>query len=712
MKYSIVLQQNEADCGAACLATAVKYHNRKIPISQIREAIGDPRLGNTIIGLKRGAENLGFIAQQVRASPELLKNLRKLSLPAIIHWQGYHWVVLYGKDAGKYVIADPAVGIRYLTTQELLEAWTNGLMLLLNPGELQLPKSLRNNSGNYGHFVDKILSSRHLIIEIVLLNIIFGVLALVLPLSLRVIVDEILNTGDTQFLANLMIGVIFLTLFQGLVNFFQANLIANFTQHLNLELVLKFLQKVLDLPLKCFYLYSSQEITGRLSEIGITNQLIAKVTVTLPGQIFAGIASLFLMLIFSLKLTIVAIFTAMIMGIIVLIYLPLVEKKTQRIILTIEANQSLFSETYQGAITVKSNNTQSQIWSELNLRFGYLANLILRKVQTNIFSFSSGEIVEGLSNIIILWMGSYLVITGEISLGQLLAFYLMKGNVYKLLELMLSYSDELALIKTSNKRLSKVTDNWPQESQKSNWIRIQDQTDIIISNLGFSYSEKVTLLQDISVVIPGGKVTAIIGKSGCGKSTLAKLITRLYTLDQGNISYGNYNQQDLDLECLRQQVVLVPQESNFWNRSLVDNFRLIHPDANLEAIVQACQIVCADEFIKKLPDKYQTILGESAVNLAAGEKQRLAIARAVVKNPPILILDESTSLLDPILEAEVLERLLEYRRGKTTILITHSPRVIRRSDWVILLAQGGVKRQGTPNNLIQVAGEHLPFLNL
>ena len=205
---------------------------------------------------------------------------------------------------------------------------------------------------------------------------------------------------------------------------------------------------------------------------------------------------------------------------------------------------------------------------------------------------------------------------------------------------------------------------------------------------------------------------ALIGKSGCGKSTLAKLIAGLYTLQSGNIRIGLYNQQDLSLESLRQQVILVPQEPHFWSRSIVENFRLGAPHVSFEQIVRACEIAGADEFVSKLPAKYQTILGEFGANISGGQRQRLAIARAIVTDPPILILDESTGGLDPVSEAQVLDQLFEHRQGKTTILITHRPQVINRADWVIMLDGGKLQSQGSLEELKFRRGEHQDFILL
>lgn len=219
------------------------------------------------------------------------------------------------------------------------------------------------------------------------------------------------------------------------------------------------------------------------------------------------------------------------------------------------------------------------------------------------------------------------------------------------------------------------------------------------TNLNFHQTRRVALLEDFSMQMPGGKLIALVGKSGCRKSSIAKLLAGLYPLTSGNIRFSQYNLQDLPLDCLGQQVVLVSQEPHFWSRSIIENFHLGDRPVTFEQIVQACSIAGADEFISKLPDKYQTILGEFGANLSGGQRQRLVIAKAIVTEPPILILDESTSGLDTESEAQVLENLLAQRRGKTTILISHRPHVIDRADWIIVLEAGRLKTAGSPEDL-------------
>ncbi|MBE9013069.1 ATP-binding cassette domain-containing protein, partial [Pseudanabaenaceae cyanobacterium LEGE 13415] len=260
---------------------------------------------------------------------------------------------------------------------------------------------------------------------------------------------------------------------------------------------------------------------------------------------------------------------------------------------------------------------------------------------------------------------------------------------------------------------SEVIDATPevQNQTQKPFAHLSGDADIVCHRLNFHHAGRVDLMENFSLSLPGGNAIALIGTSGCGKSTLAKLIAGLYEPNSGNIRIGYYNLQDLSLDCLRQQVIYVPQDAHFWSRSIVENFRLGTPYISFEQIVKACQIAGADDFISQLPNQYQTVLGEFGANLSGGQRQRLAIARGIVTDPPVLILDESTAGLDPVSEAQVLDRLLKSRQGRTTIMITHRPSVIDRADWVVLLDRGVVKIQGSPSELKAQSGEHLKFLS-
>jgi ATP-binding cassette, subfamily C, bacterial len=712
MKYQIVLQHGEEDCGAACIATIAKHYGRTFAMSRIREVVGTGQLGTTLVGLRRGAESLGFHARQVKAAPQLIDKLSEVPLPAIIHWKGCHWVVLYGQKNKKYIIADPGVGIRYVRHDELTAAWANRIMLLLIPDEIHFYQQESDKINGFNRLLTRILPYRNILTEAVVINLVMGILALANPFLIQILTDDVLVQNDTYLLTSVAISAVVMTIFSITLKLVQTNLIAHFAQRLELGLILDFGKQILRLPLTYYETRRSGEIISRLRDIEEINQLASQVILHLPNQLFVALVSLGLMYSYNSKLFFLSIFSAFLMTLTTFIYLPKLRRQIRDVIVYKSENQGVLIESFKGILTLKTANAAPQAWEEIQYRFGSLAHLNFRTIQIAIANHVFSGLVSGIGTIAILWVGSNLAIAQELSIGQLLAFNTMSINVTILINTLIDIIEEFTRVQTAVQRITEIIDTTPedQNEQRKPWADIHSNAEIICTKINFHHVGRVELLENFSLIIPGGKVTALIGRSGCGKSTLAKLIAGLYPLKSGNICYGIYNQKDLSLECRRQQVILVPQETHFWSRSILDNFRLSYPNGSFEQIVKACQIAGADEFIKELPDNYQTILGEFGVNLSGGQKQKLAIARTLVANPSILILDESTSALDPISEAEVLDKILYHRQDKTTILISHRPRVIGRANFIVFLEKGQVKIQGSPQELHSQSGEHLEFL--
>ncbi len=712
MKYQVVTQHSEADCGAACLASLAKYYGRTFTLNHTREAVGTGQLGTTLLGLRRGTQALGFNARSGKASPEILHKIKEVPLPAIIHWKGYHWVVLYGQRGTKYVIADPAVGIRYLSRKELMEGWTDGVMLLVAPDPIRFFAQPNDEVGGFGRFVMRLWPYRAIVSEALVGALVIGLLSLASPFLIQILTDDVLVRGDTQLLTGVVLAVVAIYVVRSGLSLIENNLIANFAQRLELGLILEFGQQILQLPLTYYESRRSGEIVSRLRDIRQINKLVSQVVVSLPSRFFIAMVSFSFMLFYSWKLTLFAGFIAVMMTLSTIAFQPTLQQKTRSALVLEAENQGVLVETFKGALTLKTTTAAPQVWEEFQSRFGRLANLTFGTIQIGIFNKTFSRLVSDVGNATLLWLGSTLVISKELSIGQLLAFISLNRNFASLISFLVDFVEDFTRVKTATSRVQEVINSIPetQDDAKKPRAKIPDNADIVCTNLNFYYPGRVELLQDFSLTIPGGKVIALIGKSGCGKSSLAKLIAGLYTTQSGNIRIGIYNLQDLSLDCIRQQVVLVPQEPHFWSRSIIENFRLGSPHVTFEQIVKACQIAEADDFISKLPEKYQTVLGEFGSNISGGQRQRLALARAIVTAPPVLILDESTAGLDPVSEAQVLNQLLFHRQGKTTILISHRPRVINRADQIVLLEQGKLKIQGSLEELRSQPGEHLEFL--
>ncbi|MBE9233519.1 peptidase domain-containing ABC transporter, partial [Cuspidothrix issatschenkoi LEGE 03284] len=424
MKYQFIKQHSEEDCGAACLAAIAKYYGQTFTLNRVREAVGTGQFGTTLLGLKRGAEILGFKASPVKTSPEILDKIKEAPLPAIIHWQGNHWVVLYGKKGKKFLIADPAVGMRYLSKEDIKEAWTDWLLLLVEPDPIRFFTQKQDKIGGFWRFFTRVWIYRGILFQALPLNLVLGILSLASPFLLQILTDDVLVRGDTKLLTTVVIAVVVMNIISYSLSFVQSNLIAHFAQRMQLGLVLEFGRQILRLPLTYYEARRSGEVVSRLQDIDQINQLIAQVIVGLPSQFFIAIISLGFMFFYSWKLTSVALLVSVVMTISTFIFQPTLQQKTNELLVTEAETQGVLVETFKGALTLKTTASGRQFWDELQNRFNRLARLTFQTMQIGIINNTFSGFVSGIGSVILLWFGGYLVINQaeNLSIGQLLAF--------------------------------------------------------------------------------------------------------------------------------------------------------------------------------------------------------------------------------------------------------------------------------------------------
>jgi ATP-binding cassette subfamily C protein len=712
MNYPLVLQYSEEDCGAACLASIARFHGRRLSLTRIREAVGTGQLGTTLLGLRRGATALGFHGRSAIATPALLERLSDLPLPAVLHWRGKHWVILYGMRGRRYVVADPALGVRYLSREELQEGWTDWVILLLQPDANAFHAQEDDPTAGWWPILRLLLPHRGVLLEALGCVALIGLLSLASPFFIQILTDDILLQSDRRLLVSVLIGVGAMYAVRGGLSLVADHLIANVAQRLELGLVLDFGRQMLHLPLTYYETHRSGEVVSRLRDIEDINRLVTQVVINVPSSMFIAFVSLVLMVLYSPGLTAVAVGVAIAMLLSTIIAQPRLQQQTRRAMALETENQGVLVEAFKGALTLKTTTAAPQFWDDIQSRFGRLASLMLSTTHIAIINSTFSRFTSDVGNTVLLGLGGLLVMRQDLTIGQLLAFSSLSRNVTGLMDDVIDIVDDYIRANTANVRLQEVinaTAESPREDQRP-WVTLAADGDLCCTDVVFHYPGRLELLNHFSLTLPGGRAIALIGASGCGKSTIAKVLAGLYPVQAGQVQIGAYNLRDLCLDCVRRQVMLVPQDSQFWSRSILDNFRMGNPYLTFEEIVQACQITGADEFIRKLPDTYQTILGEFGTNLSGGQRQRLAIARALVHHPPILILDESTAGLDPSSEAQLLHRLLQHRQGQTTLLISHRPQVIAQADWIVFLDQGQVALTGTLADLKAVSGDHFAFL--
>lgn len=699
-RYAFVKQNSEEECGAACLATVARQYGKKVSMPLVRQLVGTGHQGTTLLGLRRGGDELGFHCRALRTDVDdtFFRDVHQIELPAILHWKGNHWVVLHAVNARSVVIADPAEGVLRLPLRRFLEEWGDGVLLTLEPDMARLMRQ-PDDAGKL-HFVLRMLRLARpyggLLARAMALNAVVGLIGLGIPLLMQVLTDDILVRRDVQLLGVLAIGMVALFGFRQLVDFLERKISSYFFERLELSLLLEYGHKLMQMPMRYFDTHRSGDILNRIIELGRVNTMFSSLLLDLPADMFLAIISLVVMIIYSTQLTLVALASYVVVVLVQLAFLPRRYALGAKLINKNASNQALLVEFFRGAQLLKSSNAGEQAWDEYQEGFGELARLSWQDSQLTILSEGAINLLSSLLHIGLLIFGSTFVLADQLSIGQLLAFAGLGMNVLGFFRESSRFVVEVLADRSVFGRLTDVLEAEPEqkEREKKWWVDLSGEEAIELRKLSYAHPGRRQVINGINSQLPGGKVTALVGGSGCGKSTLAKLIAGMYPLSSGLIRYGGAAQGDMALECLRAQVCLVTQDSHFFNRSIIENFRFVQPQASYEAIVEACQITMADDFVTDLPNGYNTTLGEFGANLSGGQKQRLAIARSLVGNPPVLILDESTSALDPVLEGQVLDRLLQFRGKRTTILISHRPSVIARCDFLLYLENGQLRHQG------------------
>ncbi len=537
-KYQWVLQHSGEDCAAASLAIVTKHYGRNLKINRIRELVGTQQGGTTMLGLKQGALALGLTAKAIKASPEILDDLYAFTLPAIIYWKGYHYIVLYGQKGNKYVVSDPALGIRYLTRQELIKGWQGFMMLILKPDPdrffAQIDDEAEVNS--FDSLVKRLWQHREILKKLLPLNLVIGLLALATPLLLQFLTDQILIQNNIQKLTAVAVGVILLSLVNGGFTWIQSNLVASLAEDLQKGLKLEFGNQVLHLPLSYHEARRSGTAIRRLADIEQINLLVSQLVIELPIKTFIGLVAAGFIFVYSWKLGLIAIAIGAVMTISTFAFQPVIKQATHRSFTVAGENAGVLSEAFNGALTLKTLAAANQLQPEIQHRLDKESKFNFRTAQIRIINTTFSEMVAGIGTVILLWFGSILVFQGELTIGKLIAIYGLKEGFLQFIVTLVKLITDWTQIKAITRLLAELFEYNPENrgDESKSCVQLSDEAEISLQAIDFHYPGRIKLLENLSVTIPGGQIIALIGKSGCGKSTLAKLLAGLYPLQSGN----------------------------------------------------------------------------------------------------------------------------------------------------------------------------------
>lgn len=701
MRYHCIKQHDITDCGAACLATISKQYGLKLPISKIREIAGTDKQGTNAYGMVKAAEQLGFIAKGVKGNREAF--FSEFPLPAIAHvvidGKLLHYVVIHKITKKEVIIADPGKGIVKYKPEDFFNIWT-GVLILLVPNTTF--KKGNEKKGSLSRFFSLLLPQKKLLLNIFLASLLITVFGIGASFYFSFIMDEVVANSLANTLTIVSIGVIALYVFKAVLEYFRNHLMLYLSQKLDIPLILGYYQHVLSLPMNFFGTRRIGEIVSRFMDASKIRDAISGATLTIMIDTLMAIVGGIVLYIQNSTLFFIAVVLLVLYGIVVFSYNKPIRKINEKLMEENSQVTSYLVESLNGIETVKAFNCERKTqYKTENLFIKFLKSAFHSGFLSNGQQTLTGAIAA-IGTIVILWVGTLSVLDGNMTIGQLITFNALLAYFLDPVKNLINLQPTMQTAIVAADRLSEILElsSEKDENEENRLKDISLKQPITISNLDFRYGTRKPVLKDINMQINPGEKIALVGESGSGKTTLVKLLMHFYDWEKGEICFGNYNVKDINLEALREKVAYISQDIFLFSGTIRENLALGNEYATLEEIIEACKLSKANEFIEKLPMRYETMLEENGANLSGGQKQRLAIARALLKKPDILIMDEATSNLDSVTEKAIEKTINDLPDSITTIIIAHRLSTIMRCDKIYVLQDGSIVEQGSHNELM------------
>jgi len=702
--FRLLKGKGPVQANLATLRMVARAYQTPCPVDVLERMLegGVERAGNVPIhGIGQLCEVMGL---QTQVGQVKFEQLHKLELPVLLAWQG-RFALLTAVGEGRVRLADPERGWTDLPLAEARALLGELVEVLVLKRLADTPK----RTFGWSWFTPVLQRYRWPLLQVLLASLFIQLFQLANPLLLQQIIDKVINQSNLTALQVLGAALVVSALFQGLLTAVRTWLLIDTTDRMDLLLGSQVIDKLLRLPLRFFEKRPVGELSQRLGELANLRSFLTGTAITSALDLLFAAIYIVIMLLYSPLLTAVALGTVPLFVAMVLLIAPVYRSLIRDQAQYAARTQSHLIETLAGIQTVKAQHF------ELNSRWRWqerYANQIGEGFKSVVLGSSASEIgnfLNQLSSLLIIWVGVYLVVDGQLSLGQLIAFRIIAGYVTGPILRLSSLWQGFQQVGLSMERLADIVDQSPEAGERdSEQIALPPMRGAVqIEALKFRFESCGPYqIDDVDLSIPAGSFVGIVGQSGSGKSTLMKLLPRLYEPDQGRILIDGYDISKVNLSSLRQQVGIVPQDCLLFEGTIRENITMNLPEANTDTVIKVARAAAAHEFIMELPDGYGTVLGERGAGLSGGQRQRIAIARTLLQNPNLLILDEATSALDYDTEATVCRNLQQALQGRTVFFITHRLLTVRHADHIVLMHQGRIAEQGSHEQLMALGGRY------
>lgn len=722
-KFPFYRQADAKDCGPTCIKIISKYYGKNFSLELIRELSETNREGSNLLSLSHAAEKIGFNTLGVQIDLNTL--IEEVPLPCIIYWNKIHFVVLYkisrkGKDI-LFHISDPSFGLITYKKNEFLKLWIGsaateeteeGVVLILEPTPFfynnEPDEEVDNKNLGISFLFKYILKYKKLIFQLLLGLFVGSALSLIFPFLTQSIVDIGIKTKDLNFIYIVFVAQIFLFLGKVSIDVIRSWILLHLSTRINISIISDFFLKLMNLPIGFFDTRITGDIMQRINDHHRIEQLLTNTSLNTIFAFFNLLIFSIILLIYNKFLFLLYLGGAFCYVVWVLFFLKKRKEIDYKRFSQTSQEQSKVIEIINGMQEIKMHNAETQKrwdWEFIQIKLFKLKikSLSLEQVQS-----VGGNVISQIKDIIISFLAAKLVLEGQLTLGMMLSVQYIIGQMNSPLTQFIDFIKQFQDAKISIERLSEIHNKDDEEGKNIQYISTIPPYDIKITNMSFRYagSEKY-IFKNLDLVIPYRKTTAIVGASGSGKTTLLKLLMKFYEPNEGKIEIGSINLKNISNRILRENSGVVMQDGYIFNDSIANNIAIGEENINTKKLIEAVTVANIKKFIEEeTPLGYNTRIGNEGIGISGGQKQRLLIARAIYKSPNILLFDEATSSLDANNEKAIMEKLEQFLKDRTAIIIAHRLSTVKKADNIIVLDKGNVVEMGTHDYLVSLKGEY------
>lgn len=718
-RFPVEYQMDSQDCGPASLKIIAKYFGKYYSLQFLRDRCGITKEGVSVLDLSIGAESIGLRTLAIRCSVDEV--VSSIPFPAIIYWQGSHFVVVYQADKRYIWVSDPSKGRVKYRHEEFKQGWypegsNQGVLLAVEPTadfrDTQAEKQKKKDS--FSSILRYFLPYKRNFGLICIIMLLVTLLQGLLPFISKAVIDVGIKTSDINFINMILIGNISILLSVMIFNILRDWILMHITARVNIALISDYLIKLMNLPVTFFENKLLGDILQRAQDHERIRSFIMNNSLSLLFSVFTFLVFSIILLVYNSVIFYIFLSGSIFYVCWVLLFLSIRKKLDWEYFELLAKNQSYWVETVSAIQDIKIYNYEKHRrwkWEQIQARLYHVNKRVLTVTNTQNLG---AQFIESVKNMAIVFFCAVAVIRGEITFGVMISTQFIIGMLNGPLVQFINFVVSAQYAKISFLRINEIRQLEDEEEllTTGSSMILPENKSVILENVHFQYTPNSPLvLKNIFLTIPENKVTAIVGGSGSGKSTLLKLLVRLYKPSYGDIKMGGMNVSAINLRQWRDMCGVVMQDGQIFSDTILNNIVLDDERVDHDRVRKACRIAQIEDEIYAMPKGFETKIGESGRGLSGGQKQRLLIARALYKSPQFLLLDEATNALDVINEKKIVEALKQAFEQRTVVVIAHRLSTIRHADQIVVLDQGMVVEVGTHKTLMEHQGYYYKLVS-